>query len=125
MFESIERAKQIGILCVERIGDYLELIFVEMEIRANNIGARLLSTALSILFLFLAFIFLGFATIITFWDSENRTLAAWAVFIVYLLGGVICHILARKKRTAETPANVVLEELKEDIQLLKDIFKPR
>ena len=69
MFETIEKAKQLGVIALERIGDYLELLRISAEIQGQNLKKRIISFVMVVLFAVLSLIFLGLAIIVTCWDT--------------------------------------------------------
>ncbi|WP_394780304.1 phage holin family protein [Undibacterium sp.] len=122
MFETIDKARQLGMLGLERIGDYLELLRIEMEMQARDVGERLLSFAVMVFFALLAFFFLGIAILVTCWETEHRIIAAWAVFAAYAVAALVCYLAARKRKPADPALKMLREELQQDIQLLKDLL---
>ena len=42
MFETIEKARHLGVIALERIGDYLELLRISGEIQGRHLKKRLL-----------------------------------------------------------------------------------
>lgn len=125
MFETINKAKQLGVLGLKRIGDYLELLRIEVEIQVRNVSERLFSFAvmiLFILFILLAFFFLGLAVIITYWDTKHRIMAAWLVFASCALAAVVSYLLGRRRRPVDSALQIMREELQKDMQLLKDLL---
>ncbi|GGC76216.1 phage holin family protein [Undibacterium terreum] len=122
MFETIDRAKQIGVLGLERIGDYLELLRIELEMQAQDVGERVLGFAVTGVFALLAFVFLGVAIIVTYWDTGYRITAAWSVFAVYAIAGVVCYLRSRRRTPAESALKLLREELQQDVQLIKDLL---
>lgn len=122
MFETINKAKQLGVLGLKRIGDYLELLRIEVEIQVRNVSERLFSFAVMILFILLAFFFLGLAVIITYWDTKHRIMAAWLVFASCALAAVVSYLLGRRRRPVDSALQIMREELQKDMQLLKDLL---
>lgn len=122
MFETVNKAKQLGVLGLRRIGDYLELIRIEVEIQVRNVSERLFSFAVMILFILLALLFLGLAVIITYWDTKHRIMAAWLVFASCALAAVVSYLLGRRRRPVDSALQIMREELQKDMQLLKDLL---
>ena len=79
MFETITKARQLGAIALERVGEYLELLKISAEIQGQNLMRRVVGYAVAALFVVLSFIFLGLAVIITCWDTPYRVLSAWSV----------------------------------------------
>ena len=85
MFETIQKARQLGVIALERIDDYLELLRILAEIQGRNLERRIIGFAVIALFAFLSLIFLGLAIIVTCWDTSYRVTAAWGVVVIYAL----------------------------------------
>lgn len=122
MFETINIAKQLGVLGLKRIGDYLELVRIEIEIQVRDVSERLFSFAVMIFFVLLAFFFLGLAVIITYWDTKYRIMVAWLIFASYALAAGVSYLLGRKRKPVDSALKIMRDELQKDIQLLKDLL---
>jgi len=122
VFETINKAKQLGVLGLKRIGDYLELLRIEVEIQVRNVSERLFSFAVMILFILLALLFLGLAVIITYWDTKHRIMVAWSVFAFCALAAGASYLLGRRRQPIDSALQIMREELQKDIQLLKDLL---
>ena len=59
MFETIKKARQVGAIALERVGEYLELLKISAEIQGQNLMRRVVGYAVAALFVVLSFIFLG------------------------------------------------------------------
>jgi uncharacterized membrane protein YqjE len=120
MFAALQKSKQLYIITLDRIGDYLDLLRVEMKIREHQLVLRIAGFAVAGLFGLLATVFLGLAIIISFWDSDYRTLAAW--FVVLLYGGVAAAgvMLGMKQFKSAPPLTTTLRtELQRDIDVIR------
>lgn len=117
---SLQKSKQIYIIALDRISDYLDLLKVEMKIREHQIALRIAGFAVAALFGLLAVVFFGLAIIISFWDSAYRPLAAW--FVVLLYGGIagISLNLSLKHFRSPPLTNMLRSELRRDLDTIKE-----
>lgn len=120
MFSAIHKSKQLYLITLERMSDYMDLLRVEMKIREHQLALRMAGFAAAALFGLLATIFLGLAIIVSFWDSEYRTLAAW--FVVLLYGGIaaVCFNLCMKHFRSPPLTSTLRNELQRDINAIKE-----
>jgi uncharacterized membrane protein YqjE len=119
VFEAIRKSKQISLIALDRLGDYIELLRIEMKLQGRELGMMLLSSAIGAVFGLLAVLFAGIAIIITWWDSPYRALAAWAVVLLY--GGVagFGFSLARKHKPGSA-LSTLRDEIKRDAALVRE-----
>lgn len=120
MFSAIHKSRQLSLIALERVNDYLDLLRIEMKIREHDIVLRIAGYAIAALFALLATVFLGLAIIVSFWDSPYRALAAW--FVVVLYGGIAGFSLrfCMKHLHSESIATMLRSELQRDIDLIKE-----
>ncbi|HEY5798805.1 MAG TPA: phage holin family protein [Burkholderiaceae bacterium] len=122
MFNTLEKAKEIGTITLDRINDYLELIRVELDIAQQHFVAKLSSLLLMAVMAFFAAIFLGFAIIVSFWDTEYRIAAAWGVAAFWTLAAAACFLWGRGNLKSELELGKVRHAVKQDIQFLKELL---
>lgn len=120
MFETLHKSKQISVIALDRLGDYIELLRIELKIQGRELGMQLLGYAVAALFSVLTVVFVGFAIIITFWDSPHRTLAAWAVVALYAAMVGIGVFFSFKHEPAGSAFSTLRNELKRDVDLVKE-----
>jgi uncharacterized membrane protein YqjE len=120
MFAALHKSKQLYIITLDRIGDYLDLLRVELKIREHHLALRIAGFAIAGLFSVLAIVFLGLAIIISFWASPHRELAAW--FVVLLYGGIAGAAFALcMKQFSSTPITTTIRnELQRDINVIRE-----
>lgn len=120
MLAAIHKSKQLYLMTLDRAGDYMDLLRVELKIREHQLALRLAGFAMALLFALLATVFLGLAIIISFWGSEYRALAAW--FVVLLYGGIagVCLTLALKHFRSPPLTTTIRGELQRDIDVIKE-----
>lgn len=121
MFETIKKAKQIGVIALERVGDYLDLLKISAEIQGQNLKKLLVGYAIVGLFAVLSLIFLGLAVIVTFWDTPYRIMSAWGVVAAFALAAVAVYFATPSRVGSASAFETVREELQQDIKLMKDI----
>lgn len=121
MFETIKKAKQIGVITLERVGDYLDLLKISAEIQGQNLKKLLVGYAIVGLFAVLSLIFLGLAVIVTFWDTPYRVMSAWGIVAFFALAALIVYVSTPNRVGSASAFETVREELQQDIKLMKDI----
>ncbi len=120
MFEKLQKSKQISVIALDRLGDYLELARIELKLQGRELATHLMGYAIAGVFALLAALFIGIAVIVTFWDTQYRAIAAWAVVALYLAGAGVGIFISRKSTVKEPPFAVLREELKRDVDLVKE-----
>jgi uncharacterized membrane protein YqjE len=120
MLSALHKSRQLYLITLDRLGDYMELLRVEMKIREHQLAIRIAGFAAAILFTLLATVFFGLAIIVSFWNSEYRTLAAW--FVVLLYGGIaaVCFNLCLKHFRSPPLGTTLRTELQRDIDAIKE-----
>lgn len=120
MFETLHKSKQISVIALDRLGDYIELLRIELKLQGRELGLQLMGYAVAALFAILAVIFLGIAIILTFWDSPQRVTAAWGVVALYLILAGGGFFLSLKHKYAGSAFSTLRNELKRDVDLVKE-----
>ena len=121
MFETIRKARQIGTIALERVGEYVELLKISAEIQGQNLKKRIVSFVMVALLAVLSLIFLGLAIIVTCWDTPYRVVSAWGVAGFYALVTFVAYIAAPGRADSVSAFDTVREELQQDIKLMKDV----
>jgi len=116
---TLQKSRLISAMTLERVGDYLDLLRVEVKIRQHDLGIKLVGFAVAGLFALLSTIFLGLAIIVTFWDSDYRALAAWFVVVLYGAIAAISIGICMKHFRSQSIANSLKQELHQDIATIK------
>jgi len=120
MFSTLHKSKQLYLITLDRIGDYMDLLRVEVKIREHQLVLRIAGYAMAAVFALLATVFLGVAIIVSFWASEYRTLAAWFVVLLYgAIAGVSLN-LSLKRLRSQPITTTLRSELQRDIDLIKE-----
>jgi uncharacterized membrane protein YqjE len=120
VFETLHKSKQISVIALDRVGDYVELLRLEMKLHGRNLGLRVLCYAVGAFFSVLAVVFAGVAIILTFWESDRLALAGWGVVVLYILVAAICIAVARKQTSEGSAFSTLRNELKRDVDLVKE-----
>ncbi|MDQ3185523.1 MAG: phage holin family protein [Pseudomonadota bacterium] len=121
MFETIKKARQLGVIALERIDDYLELLRISTEIQGQNLKSRIISSVVVALFAVLSLIFLGLAIIITCWDTPYRVTAAWGMVAFYALIAFVAYMSSQNRAGPVSAFDTLRDELQQDIKLMKDV----
>lgn len=121
MFESIEKARQLGVIALERIGEYLELLRISAEIQGQDLKKRILGFVMVALFAVLSLIFVGLAVIVTCWDTPYRVTAAWGVAAFYALIALGAYLSGQNQPRPVSALDTLRDEVQEDIKLMKDV----
>jgi uncharacterized membrane protein YqjE len=120
MFSALHKSKQIYIITLERIGDYLDLLRVEMKIREQQLAIRVAGFAIALLFTLLATVFLGLAIIVSFWSTDYRALAAWFVVLLYGAIAGASFSMCMKHFRSQPLSTTLRSQLQRDIDMIKE-----
>jgi uncharacterized membrane protein YqjE len=121
MFESIEKARQLGVIALERIGEYLELLRISAEIQGQDLKKRIFGFVMVALFAVLSLIFVGLAVIVTCWDTPYRVTAAWGVAAFYALIALGAYLSGQNQPRPVSALDTLRDEVQQDIKLMKDV----
>ncbi len=121
MFETIEKARHLGVIALERIGDYLELLRISAEIQGRHLKKRILRFVMVALFAVLSLVFLGLAIIVTCWDTPYRVPAAWGVMAFYALIALGAYMSSQDQAGPASALDTLRDEVQQDIKLMKDV----
>ena len=120
MFQTLKKSKQLSFILMNRLGDYLALLRIEMKLQGREIGAQLVGYLLASVALFFALLFAGVATIVTFWYSDYRNMAAWIVVGLYLLIAAAGIALVRQHAGRADGMTTLREEIRRDMALIRE-----
>jgi uncharacterized membrane protein YqjE len=120
VFESLQKSKQISVIALDRLGDYMELLRIELRLQGREFAMQALGYAMAGLFGLFALLFIGIAIILSFWESEYLPVAAWAVVALYLAAAGAGVWLARKHTSTSSALQSLRTELKRDVDLVKE-----
>jgi uncharacterized membrane protein YqjE len=120
MFSALHKSRQLSVIVLDRVGDYLDLLRVEMKIREQDLAVRVVGYTVAVLFALLATIFFGLAVIVSFWDSDYRALAAWFVVVLYgAIAGISLRICMKHFEPQSLTATL-RNEVRRDIDIIKE-----
>ncbi len=120
MLNTLNKAKKLAAMAIDRLGDYAALARIELKMQGREIGMQLfgyLGAAVCALFVLL---FLGVAIIVSFWESEYRALAAWAVVALYAGGTTAGLMLARRHAGRTGGLGTLRDEIRRDAALVRE-----
>ena len=120
MFETLKKTKQLSLIALDRLGDYLALLQIELKMQGREMGMQVAGYAAAALCSVFALFFLGIAIIVSFWDGEHRALAAWAVVILYAIGAGIGLSLARRHTGKVAGLSTLRDEIRRDAALVRE-----
>ncbi len=120
MLEALKKSRQLAAIALDRVGDYLALLRIEMKLQGREIGVQVAGYVAAAVFALFTLLFIGIAIIISFWDSDFRALAAWVVVALYLGGAAAGIALARRHAGREAPLVALREEMRRDIALVRE-----
>jgi uncharacterized membrane protein YqjE len=120
MFSALHKSRLITAIARERMSDYMDLLRIEVKIREYDIGVKIVGFAIAGVFALLATIFFGLAVIVTFWDSPYRTLAAWAVVVIYAAVAGVSVAICLKHFQPQSIATSLRNELQRDLDVIKE-----
>lgn len=120
MLETLKKSKQLSVMALDRLGDYLALLRIEMKLQGREIGVQLIGYLAAALFSLFALLFIGIAIIVSFWDSEFRGVAAWAVVALYIAAAGIAVAVARRHSARTAALATLREELRRDAALVRE-----
>lgn len=120
MFSALHKSKQLYIITLERIGDYLDLLRVEMKIREQQLAIRIAGFTVAVLFTLLATIFFGLAIIVSFWSTDYRALAAWFVVVLYGAIAGVSYSMCMKHFRSQPLTTTLRSQLQRDIDVIKE-----
>ncbi len=120
MLSTLQKTRKLSEIAMQRLGDYLALARIELKLQGREIGVQLagyVGAAICALFVLL---FLGVAIIVSFWDTDYRVLAAWAMVALYGAGAAAGIALARRHSGTTSGLGTLRDELRRDVALVKE-----
>lgn len=119
VFEALHKSKLLSAIALDRLGDYFELLRLEMKIQGRNLGAQLLGYAIAAVFALLAALFIGVAIILTYWDTPHRATAAWLVVVLYVVVAGIAYAFSSRPLPGSA-FETLRSELRRDVETVKE-----
>ena len=119
MLNTIRKSKKLYAIALNRLEDYKELLRIELKLQGRSVGVQILSYVLMAVCALLAMLFVGFAIIVSAWDTAWRTEAAWLVVALYLgLAGALFYFV--RHFHGESALTTLRGEIRRDIETLKE-----
>jgi uncharacterized membrane protein YqjE len=126
VFKAIKETKQkiqnIGAFAGERFGVYVDLVRVEVELQVLEAKAQLVALILFALSALFAIFFLFLALVISFWETEYRIAVAWGIVAFYGLVSGFAYWRYLHRPKLEPLFMRLHNELREDLQLAKEML---
>lgn len=120
MLETLQKTRQLSLIALDRLGDYLALARIELKLQGRELMVQVIGYAVAALLGLFVLLFLGIAIIVSFWDSDFRALAAWFVVVLYAAGAGAGIALARRHSGKAAGLNTLREEFKRDVALVRE-----
>jgi uncharacterized membrane protein YqjE len=120
MLKALQKSKQLSMIAMDRLGDYLALLQIEMKLQGRELGAQLMGYLLVVMCTFFVLLFTGIAIMVTFWDSDYRSVAAWFVVALYVITAGAGVSLVRQHAGRGIGMMTLREEIKRDVALLRE-----
>lgn len=101
--ERLRRIRHLAEFAIERSGDYVELVGLELSLYRSALVTTLIG-CVALLFCALGTLaFVSVAAVVTFWDTEYRLLTAWLVAGAWLLITLIALVVATRNAPKTSP----------------------
>ena len=120
MIHVLRKSRQIVLIAIDRLSDYFALIGIEARLQGHSIVLHLLGYLVAATFAVFTLLFLGFALLISFWDSEWRLLAAWMVVALYGCAAVAGITIAKHYAGHGAGLRSLREEIRRDAAMLRE-----
>jgi uncharacterized membrane protein YqjE len=120
MLKALQKSKQLSVIAIDRLGDYLALLQIEMKLQGRELGAQLAGYMLAAMCAFFMLLFTGIAIVMTFWDSDYRHIAAWLVVGLYAAAAGAGISLARQHAGCSEGMMTLRDEIKRDVALVRE-----
>ncbi|WP_233080595.1 phage holin family protein [Rheinheimera soli] len=105
---------------ITQLGLHGQLMHLEWQQEKRRLQWIMLYSVLSISFVFLAFLFAGFALLYLNRNNESFTLVIWTLPVVFTLLAAACFfIIYRLGSKGQSAFSASFQELKTDLQLLR------
>jgi uncharacterized membrane protein YqjE len=108
------------VIALDRLGDYIELLRIEMKLQGRELVMQLAGYAVAALFAILTAVFAGIAVLASYWDTPQRGLAAWLVVLGYAAIAAGAVYFSRKHVYRGSAFSTLRNELKRDVDLVKE-----
>jgi len=112
--ERLRRIRHLVTFVIDRSGDYVDLIGLELSLYRSALVTTLIS-GVALLFCALGTLaFISVATLVSFWDTEHRIITAWAVAGAWLLITLISLAIAARNVPKLSPFSELSRQVRLD-----------
>lgn len=119
---NLSRWKNVGQFCIDRVGDYSELIALELDLTKKRLVREVGAIVVMMLAVLFALSFLCIAVIATAWGTPYFLAVVWGVAIVWTVVALVSFLVARAQKMSE-PLHIVQSEIRRDLDALKESLK--
>lgn len=120
MFETLEKTKQIAILSLGRVDDYMQLLRIELKMQGRDLAFQAAGYMVAAFFAALTILFIGLAIVVSFWETDYRIAAAWGVVVLYIVLAAVGLFISSAHRLKGSVAGLIRAELKRDVDMVKE-----
>lgn len=120
MLNALRKSKQLSAIGMERLGDYLALLRIELKMQGREMRVQLLGFLTAAICILYGLLFMGVAIIVSFWDSEYRAIAAWITAVLYLGLAAAGLAMARRHTGKAAVLTTLREEIRRDAELIRE-----
>jgi len=120
VFETLEKTKQIAILSLGRVDDYMQLLRIELKMQGRDLAFQAAGYMVAAFFAALTILFIGLAIVVSFWETDYRIAAAWGVVVLYIVLAAVGLFISSAHRLKGSVAGLIRAELKRDVDMVKE-----
>lgn len=120
---TLTRYKRIAEFAASRLGDYAELCSLELVTYRSALVSMVSAYVAMVFCAIFALGFFSLAVLVSFWDSEHRVIAAWGIFVAWLLLALIAFLVARKSTPDVAPQSLLSQQIKLDLDAIRGKYE--
>jgi hypothetical protein len=120
MLRAIRNIRHILSFSTERLGDYAELIQLELALFKQGLVRTLIGYVMLAACGMLCLTFLSLALLVTFWDNPERLYVAWGIAIGWCVLTLIAFWIAHSARDMSSTFDEFADELRDDITAIRE-----
>jgi uncharacterized membrane protein YqjE len=114
----LARYKRIAEFIASRLGDYAELASLELVTYRSALVSMISAYVAMVVCALFALGFFSVAVLVSFWTTEHRVLAAWGIFVAWLVLALIAFAVARKATPDVAPPSLLSQQIKLDLDAI-------
>jgi uncharacterized membrane protein YqjE len=119
MLRTIRKIKHVLSFSAERIGDYAELLQIELALFKQGVVKTVISYVVMVVSMMMFLTFVSVAVLVTSWDTPYRVIVAWAITAVWFVLALISFYLARTALTP-SPLGELGDEIRRDVAAIRE-----